>query len=151
MFELRPYNRKNTLNAYNPFRDMEDFERSFFANPFSFFNDHTLAEFKTDIADKGDHYLLEADLPGFAKEDIHLDVDGDTLVLRAERHSDREDKEKKDQYIHCERSYGSYSRTFDVSMVDTAKITAKYDNGVLTLTLPKKTEAAQTSHTIAIE
>ena len=48
-----------------------------------------LSEFKTDIQDKGDSYLLEADLPGFKKEDIHVDVDGDTMTIRAERHSER--------------------------------------------------------------
>ena len=151
MFEIRPYNRKNTISTFNPFREMEDFERSFFSNPFGFFDNRALAEFKTDISDIGDAYLLETDLPGFAKEDIHLDLDGDTLTLRAERHSACEDKEKKDQYIRCERSYGAYSRTFDVSMVDVDRITAKYENGVLSLTLPKKNETTPPTKSIAIQ
>ena len=87
MFEIIPYTRRNRIANYNPFREMDDFERNFFGNPFGFFDNNALAEFKTDITDTGDAYLLEADLPGFAKEDIHLDVNGDVLTVRAERHS----------------------------------------------------------------
>ena len=56
-----------------------------------------LSEFKTDIQDKGDSYLLEADPPGFKKEDIHVDVDGDTMTIRAERHSEHEDRGQEGQ------------------------------------------------------
>ena len=76
-----------------------------------------LAEFKTDIQDKEDHFLMEMDMPGFAKEDIHLDLNGDTLTVSAERHSEHEDSDKKKNYVHVERSYGSYSRSFDISGV----------------------------------
>ena len=69
MFELRPY-RRNSINAWNPFSEMEEMEKRLFNN--SFFSNADLAEFKTDITDEGDHYLLKADLPGFKKEDIHL-------------------------------------------------------------------------------
>ena len=134
MFEMRPYHRNGSL--YNPFREMEEFERRFFGDPF--FQTGDLAECRTDIRDQGDSYLLEADLPGFEKKDIHLDLSGDTLTIHAERHSEHEKKEQKDSYVHIERSYGKYSRSFDVSGVDTEGITAKYENGVLKLTLPKK-------------
>ena len=63
MFELRPYHRGGSHPAYNPFRDMEEMERRFFDRPFaSFFGSGDIAEFKTDISDRGDSYLLEADL-----------------------------------------------------------------------------------------
>ena len=97
-----------------------------------------LSEFKTDIQDKGDSYLLEADLPGFKKEDIHVDVDGDTMTIRAERHSEHEDQDKKGNYVRCERSYGSYQRVFDISGVEVADISAQYNDGVLKLNMPKK-------------
>ena len=58
--------------------------------------------------------------------------------MQAERHSKVEEKDKKDKIVRMERSYGSYSRQFDVSGIDTENIKAKYDNGVLKLTLPKK-------------
>lgn len=151
MFEIIPYTRRNRIANYNPFREMDDFERSFFGNPFGFFDNNALAEFKTDITDTGDAYLLEADLPGFAKEDIHLDVNGDVLTVRAERHSNHEEKNDKNQVIRCERSYGSYSRNYDISTVNADAITAKYENGVLKLNLPKKQATTPATRTLMIE
>ena len=107
--------------------------------------------FKTDVKDEGDRYELEADLPGFDKKDIHLDINGDTLTVRAERHSEHEEKDKKGKYVRCERSYGSYSRDFDLSGVKADEIKAKYENGVLKLTMPKKTEALPESKHLEIE
>ncbi len=151
MFEIRPYRRNNNPSTYNPFREMDDFERAFFGEPFgSFFRSGDIAEFKTDITDEGDHYLLEADLPGFDKKDIHLDINGDTLTINAERHCEKKSKDK-DKYVHIERSYGKYAREFDVSAVDVEKIKAKYNDGVLTLTLPKKQEILPASHRLEIE
>ena len=151
MFEIIPYTRRNRIANYNPFREMDDFERNFFGNPFGFFDNNALAEFKTDITDTGDAYLLEADLPGFAKEDIHLDVNGDVLTVRAERHSSHEEKNDKNQVIRCERSYGSYSRNYDISTVNADAITAKYENGVLKLNLPKKQATTPATRTLMIE
>ena len=153
MFELRPYRRNNNNQmSYNPFREMEEFEKKFFYDPFdSFFRSADIAEFKTDITDQGDSYLLEADLPGFDKKDIRLDINNDILTVHAERHSEHEEKDKKHKYVRCERSYGQYSREFDVSMIDTDKIKAKYDNGVLKLTLPKKAAALPESKHLEIE
>lgn len=151
MFEMRPFNRKNAMSSYNPFREMEDMERRFFDEPFGFFNSSALAEFKTDITDNGSEYVLEADLPGFKKEDIHLDLNGDMLTVKAERHSEYENKDKKNNYIRCERSYGSYSRQFDVSGVKTDEIKAKYNDGILTLTMPKKATVSEKSRHLEIE
>ena len=109
------------------------------------------AQFRTDITDEGDFYKLEADLPGFNKEDIHLDINGDMLTLSAERHSESEDKDKHGKYLRCERSYGSYSRSFDLSDVKAEEIKAKYNNGVLTLTLPKKAQETPASKRLQIE
>ena len=73
------------------------------------------------------------------------------LTVRAERHSQHEDKDKKGKYVRCERSYGVYSREFDLSGVDADRIAAKYEDGVLKLTLPKKTEALPQARQIDIE
>ena len=129
---------------YNPFRDFEDINRAFFG-------DNSLAEFKTDIRDMGDGFELEADLPGFKKEDIKLSVNGDTLTIKAERHSDCEDQDKKSGYLRCERSYGSYSRSFDVTGVDVSQISASYTDGVLRIRLPKQAPKQPDDHTIVIE
>ena len=148
MFELTRRNNNHPVNAYNPFREMEEMERNLFG---SFFGNNDLAEFKSDLTDEGDHYLLESDLPGFDKNDIHLDIDNDILTVSAERHSQLEEKDKKDKVIRMERSYGSYSRSFDVSGVKTDEIKAKYENGVLKLTLPKKDKAKPDTKHLEIE
>lgn len=152
MFELtRRNNSTNAMNTFNPFREMEDMERRFFGPHFDeFFRSADLAEFKTDVIDEGDHYLLEADLPGFNKEDIHLALGDNTLTIQAQRHSNVERKEK-DQVVRLERSYGSYSRSFDLTGINTDGITAKYDNGVLQLCLPKREEALPAAREIQIQ
>jgi HSP20 family protein len=129
---------------YNPFRDFADINSAFFG-------DNSLAEFKTDIRDLGDNFQMECDLPGFKKEDIKLNLNGGTLTIQAERHSNFEDQDKKSGYVRCERSYGAYSRSFDVTGVDTAHIHASYDGGVLTVTLPKQAPRTPEGQQIAIE
>ena len=130
--------RNQDMTTFNPWREMEEFEKAFFGNPFgSFFNTPALNQFRTDVTDEGDHYLLETDLPGFEKKDITLDIHDDMLTIRAERKSKVEEKEQKDKVIRMERSYGSYQRSFDISGVDADQIKAKYVDGVLRLTLPK--------------
>lgn len=140
-------NRRNNMpvyNAYNPFRVLEDMERSFW-------KDNSLAEIKTDIRDSGDSYLLEADLPGFKKEDIHVDLENDCLTISAERHSEYEDENKKDGFVRCERSYGSFTRSFDMTGVDTESIKAAFEDGVLRLTLPKLKETTPAVRSVEIQ
>ena len=152
MFGLTTRNNNNGLRTYDPFREMEAFERAFFSDPFAgFFNTTELAQFRTDVTDEGDHFLLEADLPGFEKKDINLDIQGDTLTIHAERHSKVEEKDKKDKVVRMERSYGSYSRSFDISGINADKIKAKYDNGVLRLTLPKLEQRLPEGRRLEIE
>ena len=78
--------RNQDISTYNPWREMEEFEKAFFGRPFgSFFDTPAFAQVRTDVTDEGDHYLLEADLPGFEKKDITLDIQNDTLIVRADR------------------------------------------------------------------
>lgn len=148
MFELKPYRRNNAVREYNPFREMDEF----FADPFGgLLSARDLATFRTDISDEGDYYLLEADLPGFDKKDIHLDINGDTLTVSAERNVENKTEEKKNKYVRMERSYGKYVREFDISAIDSANIKAKYDGGVLSLTLPKKSEVLPQAKRVEIE
>ena len=129
------------LRRYDPFRELDEIQRRFFG-------DSTFGGFGTDIIDKGDSYCLQADLPGFKKEDIHVDVDGDKLTINAERNV--EDKDEQEGYIRRERSYGSYSRTFDISEVVADQITGDYTDGVLTLNLPKSQPKQPTSRRIEL-
>lgn len=142
MFELMPFTRNHGVDLYHPFRDLEEMERNFFSTSGA-------AAFKTDIRDTGDTYLLEADLPGMKKEDIHIDIDGDRLSISAERNAVKEEKE--DGYIRCERSYGSFSRSFDISGIRAGEITAAYEDGVLKLTLPKQTKTVPASRRLEIQ
>lgn len=132
MFGLTPFERK----SYDLFNAFHDFEKDFFGSGTSF------NSCRTDVKDEGDRYVLEAELPGFDKQDISLDIDGGFLTLTAERRSEKEDKDSGGRYIRRERSYGSYRRSFDISNVNADRIDAEYKNGVLTVALPKK-EIAQ--------
>ena len=142
---LVPYTRRmRDLAAYDPFRTFGELERAFLSG-------RAPAEFRTDIRDEGDHFLLEADLPGFNKEDIHVDLDEGSLTISAERRSDFEQKDKKGNYVRCERAYGSYSRSFDTAGIDVEHITAAYKDGVLRLTLPKQVKPEPTTKRLMIE
>jgi len=112
---------------------------------------NALAEFKTDIQDKGDSYLLEADLPGFKKEDISIDFDDDIMTISAQRHSEHEEKDKKGNFVRCERSYGSYKRSFDLNGIKADEMKAEYKDGVLKLTMPKKVETVPASRRLEIQ
>lgn len=158
MFEIRPFERRSEV--YNPFREFDELEKAFFGDdffPMMAMPMHrgrhrgSLAEFRTDIRDTGDSYLLEADLPGFNKEDINIEFDDDVMTIKAERHSNHEEKDERGNYVRCERSYGSYQRSFDLSGINTEGMKASYDNGVLQLTLPKKEEPVSTSRRLEIE
>lgn len=137
---------KNWLALTNPYTAMDEF----FDAPF-FTDDHS-GSFGTDITDEGDAYQLTADLPGFDKKDIKVQVQNNTVSVSAERHSEAEDKDKKDKFLRQERSYGSYRRTFTVgSDVDKANIKAKYEDGVLTVTLPKIAEPEEKDSYVTVE
>ncbi len=139
-------NRNQQMRVYDPFREMENLQRSFFGD---FFSNQSLAAFKTDITDEGDYYLLAADLPGFEKKDISLQLNGDTLTIQAQRASKVE--QNNDKVVRMERSYGVYSRQFNVSEIDTDHIKASYENGVLSLRLPKKSTVLPQSKVLEIE
>ena len=146
MFGITPYTRRNNteLSGYNPFRMFDDFEKNFW-------NSNELAEFKTDIKDNGNEYVMEADLPGFKKENIKIDIDNDTLTITAERKNENSEKDDKGNYIRMERSYGSFSRSFDVSGINTEEISASYNDGVLTLNMPKKTAKHESARHLEIK
>ena len=129
-----------------------DFDRAMrAAEPRSMFGKRAANVMKTDVRENKDSYDVFVDLPGFKKEDIHVDVKDNTLSITAERHSEFEQKEKKNSYLRCERSFGSYSRSFDVSGIDCANIKAAYKDGVLTLTLPKQKKEEPTGRRLEIE
>lgn len=143
MFGLIPYRDRRNVSVYNPFRELEEMERLFLGD--------SISDFKTDISEDEKAYTLEADLPGFKKEDIHVDINDDSLIISAERKRESEEKDQAGNYIRRERSFGSFSRSFDISGVKPEEIKASFANGVLTLTMPKKEFSLPTAHRLEIE
>lgn len=142
MYSMIPFGRMN--QSWNDFFD--EFERSMFPA-----SRGQVPAFRTDIRDEGDHYLLEADLPGFRKEDIDLHLQDGVLTITAKHDKSAERKDDAGKYVCRERRVGSYARSFDVSGIREEGISASYENGVLKLTLPKAGEPEPQSRKIAIE
>ena len=139
MFALTPFERK----SYDLFNAFHDFERDFFGE------ERRVNSCKTDIRDEGERYVLEAELPGFDKKDIKLDINGGFLTLYAERSSEKNERDENGRYVRRERSYGSYQRSFDISGINSEQIDSEYKNGVLFVNLPKK--AVKTPETKRLE
>lgn len=132
MLALTPFERR----MYDPFDMFSDFDRDFFApNP-------RHERIRTDIRDEGEKYVMEAELPGFEKKDINLDITDNMLTLSAEHKIENDEKDQNSKYIRRERRYGSYKRSFDLTGIDTEGIKAEYKNGILTIDLPKQKQEA---------
>ena len=142
MFGMLPFER----NDDNVFDTFDNFARNFFRS-----SNTDLPAFRTDIRDAGERFVLEAELPGFNKEDISLDMKDGILTIRAEHREDKDEKDKQGNYIRRERRFGSFSRSFDVTGIDEGGITAAYNNGILELNLPKAQPAVPETKRIAIE
>lgn len=139
MFDVKPYP-KRSMSFFDPFADLGMFERKYSGNVFS-----------TDIKESDSEFVIKADLPGFKKENITLEADGDVLTIKATRKSEYEETDKKNKFIRVERSYGTYERKFDISGIDTPSIKAKYTDGVLCVTLPKKSALPENTKRFEIE
>lgn len=141
MYGLTPFGR----NAFDLFNLWNDLDKDMFSGSMS------VNACKTDIRDAGDKYVMESELPGFEKEDISLDINGDYLIISAERKFESEQKDDNNKYIRRERRFGSYKRSFDISDVDAEAITAQYKNGILSLELPKKRPVEPVSRRLEIK
>jgi len=95
-------------------------------------------QIKMDVKENGNAYTVHAEIPGVTKEDIHVSIEGNMVTLRAEV-KQMDTQTKDDKLLRSERYFGSVSRGFQLPQdIDQSQAKAKYDNGVLTLTLPKK-------------
>ena len=142
MFGMLPFERSED----NVFDTFDNFARNFFRS-----SNTNLPAFRTDIRDAGDKFILEAELPGFDKGDIKLDVKDGILTITAEHSENQDQKDDKGTYIRRERRYGSFSRSFDITGTNEAGITAAYNNGILELNLPKAVPVVPESRRIAID
>ncbi|MDY0071323.1 MAG: Hsp20/alpha crystallin family protein [Thauera sp.] len=130
----------NPLTTRNSLFDdfFRDFAPGFYVRPLHGDNLPTASQIRIDVKETDGGYTVQAEVPGVSKEDIHVSVDGAIVSLRAEIRQHDEQKEGE-KVLRSERYYGAVERSFQLPMeVETAACKAKYDNGVLTLELPKK-------------
>ena len=100
-----------------------------------------------DIHETDEMFTVEADLPGIDKDNVKVDVESGTLVISGERKYEKE--EKKENIHRIERSFGRFSRSFSLpSYVDTSKVKARMENGVLKVELPKQEAVKPKSVTV---
>lgn len=128
---------------------LEDFFRGFFVRPVDFGGSPLPSiaagaeapQMRVDVKETAQGYEVHAELPGMKKDDIHVQIDGPVVSISAERKQEKEIKEGE-KVLRTERYFGKVSRSFQLGQeIDEAKATAKFNDGVLELALPKKAEA----------
>lgn len=116
----------------------EDLMKGFFVRPVRFAGGEMPAQIKMDVKEDEMTYTVHAEVPGVRKEDIHVNVDGDTVSITAEVRRETEEKESE-KWLHSERYYGKVYRSFTLShVIDETSAKARFENGILELVLPKK-------------
>ena len=143
--------RLRNRSELDPWSALNDVESSFSQFMAPFFSNRTFGRPgwvpAVDLGETKDAYHLTADVPGLKKEDIQIEVIDNVVTIKGERKTESENKEK--DYHHIERSYGSFQRSVEVPggfVPD--RVTATFENGVLTVTLPKREEAKPKSITV---
>jgi HSP20 family protein len=134
----------SNITRYDPLNELVRFN-PLFADPFTdeIFNRFVLrppagSQMKMDLKEADGKYLVNAEMPGVSKDDIHVSIDGRRVSISAEVKQEKDVKEGE-RVISSERSYGMTSRSFTLATeVDQEQVTANYNNGVLELILPKK-------------
>ena len=138
------------ITRYSPFDEaFDDLFRGFFVRPVSYEAPAGAAQFRVDVSENEKSYTLRAEIPGVKKEDINVTIDGDTVAISAEVKNGKDVKDGE-RVLRSERCCGKVYRAFTLGQaVEEAGSHAKYANGVLELTLPKK--AAAQAKRIAIQ
>jgi len=151
MFGLTPFNNRkhNDLVRRNDIFDLRNVFDDFFNDAFlpGFFS--AGSPIRADIRETEKEYVLDAEIPGARKEEIRLDLRDDVLTISVEHNE--QVNEERDSYIRRERRYGSFSRSFYVENVRPEDVSAKYNNGILTITLPKHEGGNSNRHSIEIQ
>jgi HSP20 family protein len=129
--------RLNALAQFSPFMDADDWFNNFGIQPF-FREMESTPQIKIDLTENNKAYVVRAEIPGVNKDDIKVTVDGNMVSISAEVKQEKEEK-KGEKVLRRECYRGSSYRSFTLAgNVDEGKTQAKYDNGILELTLPKK-------------
>ncbi len=136
------------ITRIDPFADIDDLFKGFMLRPV-FRGMEAEPQIKLEVSEEDKAYKIKADIPGVKKEDIHVSIDGNLVSISAEVKKEKEEKEGK-QLIRSERYYGKVSRSFSLGQeVDQGAAEAKYADGVLQLTLPKKPGSAAKELTVS--
>ncbi len=147
MANLARYDPLN-LARIDPFSDFDDLFKGFFMRPV-LFEGKPQMQIKMDLKEDDNTYTVHADIPGVKKEDIHVSIEGNQVSISAETKTEKEEK-KGEKVLRSERYLGKVARSFTLEHdVDEARAQAKYSDGVLELTLPKK--AASSARKLAIQ
>ena len=137
-----------SLARIDPFGDLDDFFKGFFVRPVAFEGKAEM-QIKVDLKEDDKTYTVRADIPGVKKDDIHVSIEGNRVSINAETKTEKEEKEGE-KVLRSERYVGRVSRMFTLAQeVDEEKAQARYADGVLELTLPKK--AASTARKLAVQ
>jgi len=130
------------ITRYDPFGDLfDDLFKGFLVRPVGYAADEP-RRMRVDVTEQNGEFKVLAELPGVKKEDIKVNVEGDTVSIAAETRFDRDVKEGE-RILRSERRLGKISRAFRLAQeIDESRASAKYNDGVLELTLPKKETAS---------
>ena len=125
----------NTMIRRDP---LDDLLRGFFIKPMDYPGESQPPSIKMDVREQKESYLVHAEIPGVKKEDIHVVIEGNQVAISAEAKQEKELREGE-RVLRSERSFGQVSRAFQLGHdIDDTLATAKFNDGVLELTLPKK-------------
>ena len=133
----------NEIRMFDPLT-VDPFEDTFrgLLRPWRMGGMERVPQISLDISEHNGKYIVKAEIPGVKKEDIDVRIDGSMVTISTEVKKEKEEKEEG-RMLRCERQYGYTSRSFTLaSSIDEKKSEAKYENGILRLTLPKKDTAA---------
>lgn len=129
------------ISRVDPFGDIDDLFKGFFVRPVAYEGQPQM-QIKMDVKENEGAYTVHAEMPGVKKEDIHVTIEGNQVSISAEVKKEKEEKQG-DKVLRSERYYGKVARSFTLAQdVDEAKSQAKFNDGVLELSLPKKAVGA---------
>lgn len=136
-----------SLSRVDPFSDLDDLFKGFLVRPMAFEGQPQM-QIKMDVKEDDKAYTVHADIPGVKKEEIHVTIDGNQVSISAEVKKQKEEKDGE-KVLRSERYYGKVARSFTLGHdVDESQAEAKYADGVLELTLPKKVASSSRKLTI---
>ena len=136
------------ITRWDPFEDVDELFKGFFLRPMRLEVPEAPTRIRMDVKEDDKAYTIHAEMPGVKKEDIQVSIDGNQVSIVAEVKSEKQEKQGE-KVLRSERYYGKVYRAFSLPQdVDQENAKAKYESGVLELTLPKKAAAATRKLTV---